>query len=153
VEQPAVNLQPVEASPATFDAAEDAPLDLTEAQVDASDAADDDAEELVLTAPDVAGEELLLDDNVDAVDAPEPDVLPLTAEEVVDDQSQPSWLSGADAAPEKSDDAPSPPRIAPLGATLFERMSSIARGASRSDEEAKPESSDIPRFLNRQNNQ
>ena len=39
------------------------------------------------------------------------------------------------------------------GATLFERMSSIARGASRSDEEAKPESSDIPRFLNRQNNQ
>jgi cell division protein FtsZ len=91
-----------------------------------------------------------LDDNVDA---PEADVLPLTAEEVVDDQSQPSWLSGADAAPEKSDDVPNPPRIAPLGATLFERMSSIARGASRSDEEAKPESSDVPRFLNRQNNQ
>ena len=153
VEQPAVNLPPVDVSPAGFDTAEEAPLDLTQAQADASDAADNEADELVLTAPENAGEELLLDDNVDAVDVSEPDVLPLTAEEVVDDQSQPSWLSGADAVPEKSDDAPNPPRVAPLGATLFERMSSIARGASRSDEEAKPESSDIPRFLNRQNNQ
>jgi cell division protein FtsZ len=44
------------------------------------------------------------------------------------------------------------------GGTLFERMSNIARGAPKAqideDEEAyKPEPIDIPRFLNRQNNQ
>jgi len=44
------------------------------------------------------------------------------------------------------------------GGTLFERMSNIARGAPKAqideDEEGyKPEPIDIPRFLNRQNNQ
>ncbi|MFM8542822.1 MAG: cell division protein FtsZ [Chakrabartia sp.] len=151
--EPAVNLPPVSASPSSADTAADAPLELTVAQADAPEAADNDADELVLTAPDVESEEMLLDDNVDPVGTSEPDALQLTAEDVVDDRAQPSWLAGADAAPEKAADVPNPPRIAPLGATLFERMSSIARGATRSDEDAKPESSDIPRFLNRQNNQ
>ncbi|MEY3657502.1 MAG: cell division protein FtsZ [Pseudomonadota bacterium] len=150
VEQPAAHLPPIDVSPSTVAAAEDAPLELTETQADAPS---DDADELVLTSPDAAEDELLLDDNVDPVGASEPDALPLTAEDVVDDRAQPSWLSGADEAPEKAADVPNPPRIAPLGATLFERMSSIARGTTRSDEDAKPESSDIPRFLNRQNNQ
>ena len=44
------------------------------------------------------------------------------------------------------------------GGTLFERMSNIARGAPKAqldeeDEDYKPEPIDIPRFLNRQNNQ
>jgi cell division protein FtsZ len=46
------------------------------------------------------------------------------------------------------------------GGTLFERMSNIARGASKaqideddSETSAKREPIDIPRFLNRQNNQ
>ena len=152
-EQPTFDPAPVAASPSVSEAAEAAPLDLTDAQAETADIADSDADDLILTAPDVEDGELLLDDTVDPVGASEPDVLPLTAQEAVDAPSQPSWLSGADATPEKADDVPNPPRIAPLGATLFERMSNIARGASRSDEEAKPESSDIPRFLNRQNNQ
>jgi cell division protein FtsZ len=54
-----------------------------------------------------------------------------------------------------SDDAPP----APAGGTLFERMSNIARGAPKAldededDGEFKREPIDIPRFLNRQNNQ
>ena len=52
------------------------------------------------------------------------------------------------------------PKIAPGGGTLFERMSNIARGAAQAeggDGDAAPtfrrEPLDIPRFLNRQNNQ
>ncbi len=153
VERPAVDVSPMTASPSLSDTVEEAPLDLTDVQADASDVTSHDGDDLVLTPPDVEGDELLLDDNVDTANASEPDVLPLSADEVVDDRAQPSWLSGTEAEPEKSDNAANAPRIAPLGATLFERMSSIARGAARSDEEAKPESSDIPRFLNRQNNQ
>ncbi len=47
------------------------------------------------------------------------------------------------------------PRVATGGGTLFERMSNIARGAARGEEsaEGKADPLDIPRFLNRQNNQ
>ena len=51
------------------------------------------------------------------------------------------------------------PKLAPGGGTLFERMSNIARGAAQTegtDSEApgfRREPLDIPRFLNRQNNQ
>ena len=57
------------------------------------------------------------------------------------------WLVG---------DAEEAPRAAPAaGGTLFERMSNIARGSAKADV-APTETSDpldIPRFLNRQNNQ
>jgi cell division protein FtsZ len=47
------------------------------------------------------------------------------------------------------------PRI-PTGGTLFERMSNLSRGLSRSDDENKADddasSVNIPRFLDRQNN-
>ena len=63
-----------------------------------------------------------------------------------------TWLAEQEAAPE-----PAPRRE---GGTLFERMSNIARGAAKAqvDEEqneAQPgrDPLDIPRFLNRQNNQ
>ncbi|HEY8591716.1 MAG TPA: cell division protein FtsZ [Sphingomicrobium sp.] len=60
------------------------------------------------------------------------------------------------APPEDEDEAPQP--TATGGGTLFERMSNIARGAPKAqieDEEANSRSDpfDIPRFLNRQNNQ
>jgi len=60
------------------------------------------------------------------------------------------------APPEDEADAVQP--AAGAGGTLFERMSNIARGAPKAqiddDEEGyKPEPIDIPRFLNRQNNQ
>ena len=52
------------------------------------------------------------------------------------------------------------PKLAPGGGTLFERMSNIARGAAQAESQdgtAAPsfrrEPLDIPRFLNRQNNQ
>ncbi len=62
-----------------------------------------------------------------------------------------SWLNGETAAP-------AAPRRE--SGTLFERMSNIARGAAKAqvDEEPAPargtrDPLDIPRFLNRQNNQ
>jgi len=59
------------------------------------------------------------------------------------------------APPENEDDAAQPTAN---GGTLFERMSNIARGAPKAqiDEEEstyRREPIDIPRFLNRQNNQ
>jgi cell division protein FtsZ len=52
------------------------------------------------------------------------------------------------APPEDEDEAQAP---AASGGTLFERMSNIARGAPKAQLEREP--IDIPRFLNRQNNQ
>ena len=59
------------------------------------------------------------------------------------------WLSGGEAA---EPEAEKPARVA--GGTLFERMSSIARGNAKTpgDEVGKESPLDIPRFLNRQNN-
>ncbi len=61
------------------------------------------------------------------------------------------------APPEDEDEIEQPTAA---GGTLFERMSNIARGAPKAqidEEEAQPgfkrEPIDIPRFLNRQNNQ
>ena len=77
---------------------------------------------------------------------PEPEIAPVPA------AGNRSWAA---MEPE-----PAPrPKIAREGATLFERMSSIARGAAKANvEEAKPpvmdrDPLDVPRFLNRQNNQ
>jgi cell division protein FtsZ len=60
------------------------------------------------------------------------------------------------APPEDEDDSEAP--AAAAGGTLFERMSNIARGAPKAQiDEDEPsytrEPIDIPRFLNRQNNQ
>ncbi|WP_417622686.1 cell division protein FtsZ [Parasphingorhabdus sp.] len=54
---------------------------------------------------------------------------------------------------------PPAPRVATGGGTLFERMSNLTRGGSKADEDEDGEGEksrdplDIPRFLNRQNNQ
>jgi cell division protein FtsZ len=83
-----------------------------------------------------------------------------------------SPVSGAPIAPPIDDDIAEmdatedltgstvePPKMARESGTLFERMSNIARGAAKAqatDEEApefRREPIDIPRFLNRQNNQ
>lgn len=59
---------------------------------------------------------------------------------------------------EESQDAP--PRVASGGGTLFERMSNLTRSGGKSDDEGNEDDNekskdplDIPRFLNRQNNQ
>ena len=102
-----------------------------------------EAEPLTLDAPveELGSDELLLD-------APEPEAEPLIDEDLTANRR---WFGGnkAEAAP-----APAAPAAKPGGGTLFERMSSIARGnakAPTSDDHADP--LDIPRFLNRQNNQ
>jgi len=64
------------------------------------------------------------------------------------------WLSPGTAAAEPAQAEPTPPapRVK-LGGTLFERMSSVSRGAAREEDSADKDSVDIPRFLHRQNNQ
>ena len=66
------------------------------------------------------------------------------------------WLVSDDAevATDPVEEAPAP-RSPVAGATLFERMSNIARGAAKADGDAAKGTDplDIPRFLNRQNNQ
>ncbi len=65
-----------------------------------------------------------------------------------------SWIDGEPEATVESE-----PQAAREGGTLFERMSSIARGAAKAQVEEEPQPRlrrdplDIPRFLGRQNNQ
>ena len=86
---------------------------------------------------DDGGEELLLDsDDILTTPVGTPPIAPPRADE---------------------DEAQRPPKVARESGTLFERMSNIARGAGKVEDEAAPsirrEPLDIPRFLNRQNNQ
>jgi cell division protein FtsZ len=97
--------------------------DLTETEVETEVTAEDDEDELLLGADDI-----------------------LT-----------SPVSSAPIAPPEDDEASDSPAVS--GGTLFERMSNIARGAPKAqlDDEEEPsykrDPIDIPRFLNRQNNQ
>ena len=79
------------------------------------------------------GEELLLDQQIQ----PEPV-----------SRSGSRWLA---SEPVAASNAAEP--AAPAGATLFERMSNIARTSIKPEESGKTDPLDIPRFLNRQNNQ
>lgn len=68
------------------------------------------------------------------------------AEQEDDSQGSRKWVAEPDPARRPSS----------AGATLFERMSNIARGAAKAQvdtDESASESPDIPRFLNRQGNQ
>ena len=111
--------------PAAQPAASEAEPELPTAQEDALDLAGEDPE----------SEELLLDtDDILTTPVGKPPIAPPEEED-----------SGEDNA-------------AAAGGTLFERMSNIARGASKAQIDETPASRlnepiDIPRFLNRQNNQ
>jgi cell division protein FtsZ len=115
-------------------------------------------EKIVLEAPDAPAaaaatslfnDELLLEPEAvvptAAAPAPEP-------EAPSDAAGNRRWLADPEPAAER-------PRPASHGATLFERMSNIARGAAKaqvdSSESPAPsaDQNDIPRFLNRQSNQ
>ncbi len=63
------------------------------------------------------------------------------------------WLVSDDVEEEVAE--PAAARTPVQGATLFERMSNIARGAAKAEGDASKATDplDIPRFLNRQNNQ
>ena len=109
-------------------------------------AEDEEEEALELPAEAEVSEELLLGE-VDMVadEEPEPAREPETR----------SWVAQEQEAPR------APERAAPqAGGTLFERMSNIARGAAKAQVEddgprmrRERDPLDIPRFLNRQNNQ
>ena len=60
------------------------------------------------------------------------------------------WIAPGTEAP-AAEPAPTP-RVK-LGGTLFERMSNAARGTAREEDAPEDPPLDIPRFLNRQNNQ
>jgi cell division protein FtsZ len=147
---PAYEPEPVAVAPVEVTAsveavaAQEAPLTLDPPEPVASLVFEEDistdADELVLDT------QSMLDDPV--VSNPVP---PLAAE-AVEEGAAPRrrWLVNGDA--EEVDPAPKAPAS---GATLFERMSNIARSAARGDADSPGQSDplDIPRFLNRQNNQ
>jgi cell division protein FtsZ len=124
-------------------AVEEAPLTLDPPEPVSSLAFDDvneDEDELVLDT------QSMLDDPVASNPVP-----PVEAE-IVEEAIAPRrrWLVSGDA------EEAAPAAKAPAsGATLFERMSNIARSAARGDADTAEASDplDIPRFLNRQNNQ
>jgi cell division protein FtsZ len=111
-------------------------------------------------------EEMMLDESMaETMEGPSDELL-LGDEMTADDMAEPpqpatrTWLTQEEQAPAE-DARPEAPR--PAG-TLFERMSSIARGAQKAQvpeadaEEPRLKTGtrdplDIPRFLNRQNNQ
>jgi len=107
-------------------------------------------EELTLDQPVETGEDELLLDSIEPVG--EEELAPAEAA-----GGARSWLTQQEPPAEA-------PAARPQGGTLFERMSNIARGAAKAqvDEEAEEgprmrggarDPLDIPRFLNRQNNQ
>jgi len=117
------------------------------------------AEELSLT-DEAPADELTLDQMVESDDQDGGELLLDTGSMVEDEagngemsedtNGNRSWVTG-------QEEAPAAPRA---GGTLFERMSNIARGAAKAqvEEEGTPSRGtrdplDIPRFLNRQNNQ
>jgi len=131
----------VESAPITLEAPEPAehaePLELTQvvdAPVAETERSQDPASEDMPAAAPGAGKELLLDQAI----VPNP----------VPEATGSRWLT-----PDLAVAKPVAPS-APAGTTLFERMSNIARATSAQEEvEAKADPLDIPRFLNRQNNQ
>ncbi|MEY2925709.1 MAG: hypothetical protein RL367_186, partial [Pseudomonadota bacterium] len=112
---------------------------------------DSDLQESQLAAEPEATDELLLTPHtmVDEPVAGNP-VPPVEDEVELEEAGSRSWLTPQTAA----EDEKSAPKIAQSGGTLFERMSNIARGVAKADQdEGAKDPLDIPRFLNRQNNQ
>ncbi len=136
--------------------AEEAPLELADVAEDAvaETASADEEAPVTLTPPSADGaDELVLGGEEMFAEPVESNPLPPAAEAPSGHSIRRGWLpTSEDEAPAAEPERPAP-RIAPLGGTLFERMSNIARGAAKADETDASDPLDIPRFLNRQNNQ
>ena len=143
VSSPAPEAKAAEAAPTIDPPVAEAPAE-ERIVLEAPDAPEASAEPLELT--NLFNDELLLQP-----EAAMPDPAAEKADEDDDGQGNRKWV----AEPEPAR------RPSAAGATLFERMSNIARGAPKAqldEDEAegpgfKSEPIDIPRFLNRQNNQ
>ncbi|RZF64567.1 cell division protein FtsZ [Sphingomonas populi] len=105
-------------------------------------------------------DELILGSDTQVPPTPAPAPAPAAPKVFGDDAVEPAdapgrrrWLSSGNA-PEVAATEPTPPapRVK-LGGTLFERMSSVSRGAAREEDGADKDAVEIPRFLHRQNNQ
>ena len=107
-----------------------------------------DEDELRLEAPDALPAEPT-DELVLGSEAVVPEA-PAAAEPPREPTIRRRWLTGGDDADATPAPAPAETPKARSGGTLFERMAA-ARNASRDDDDKDP--LDIPRFLNRQNNQ
>ncbi|MEG3179459.1 cell division protein FtsZ [Sphingomonas sp. LT1P40] len=118
------------ATPAVVDASDDE-LTLEAPVSDAAPVADAGDDELVLGSDEIVPEA-----------APEAPADDLPAEPTI----RRRWLTGGDEEPTPAAEAPKPK----TGGTLFERMAAARGGAKDEDDKESP---DIPRFLNRQNNQ
>ena len=131
-EAAAAPVTPPAAAPAEAPRAEEEPLVL--------EAPEAPAEPLELT--NLFNDELLLQPEA-AMPTPAPEA---KTEDADDSQGNRKWV--AEPEPVR--------RPSAAGATLFERMSNIARGAAKAQvdiDESASENSDVPRFLNRQGNQ
>jgi cell division protein FtsZ len=112
---------------------------------------DDDL--LELGAEDEADELMLDSDDILTSPVSGAPIAPPTDDEIAD------LDAGDDLTDDLTGSDVEPPKATREGGTLFERMSNIARGAAKAqaEDEAAPEFRrepiDIPRFLNRQNNQ
>ncbi len=104
------------------------------------------------------------DDDLEDEAAAAPSFASLTPGMVTDDEPEEDELVlGGDTMQPAAEDAPASaepaPRVASGGGTLFERMSNLTRGGNKADEDGEEDDEgssdplDIPRFLNRQNNQ
>ncbi len=106
------------------------------------------------------------DDDLAAESPAAPSFASLTPGMVTDEPEEDELVLGDDSMqPQDEEDTPAPassgsaPRVASGGGTLFERMSNLTRGGNKAEEEGEDEDEkssdplDIPRFLNRQNNQ
>ncbi len=120
----------------------DAQDDVLEMADVAEEATETDVLDLASEETSEAADELVLDVAPEAETEAEGPI-PEAAED-----KKPSWM----LPEEPVADRPAP-RVASAGGTLFERMSNIARGAAKAGQETSSDPLDIPRFLNRQNNQ
>ena len=108
------------------------------------------------------------DDDEEAEETADPESGPsfasLAPGMTTDDSDKDELVLGDDAIHEESsvdtsEEAPAAPRVATGGGTLFERMSNLTRSGSKGEDEEEEgdeksrDPLDIPRFLNRQNNQ
>ena len=149
----------IEAAAATTD---EAPLDLppeaiAEAEPTPAPAVAQTGQDIAPTlelndlAPEAPGE-LLLNEEIPFTQPPAPNPVPPASENTA---SRP-WLSRG--REQQAAEAPPARPAREAGGTLFERMSSLARGAAKAqvnsdaDGQSSRDPLDIPRFLNRQNN-
>jgi cell division protein FtsZ len=148
VAQPAGGAGKVFSFPPRTTATTTAPVTPTaETPAETAETIDEEDDLLELTSEDEA-DELLLENDDDVMTPP-------VASAPVPPPTDEDELAATDTA-----ESEEKPKLATGGGTLFERMSNIARGAAQAESDSgapmpsfRREPLDIPRFLNRQNNQ